>query len=219
MLHPHDKGLYPYLQAKYDNRITENIIVRRYRKGEYIYAPPTRLNYICELISGSVKLGCFSDKEDVVHEILEPGEFFGNFRYLKGQLFAEHSRAVVTSEIRLYEIDFFKDVINRDPVTSDWFMAQITSRWRKTECRLLEITSYEPRQRIRRLYQQLTRSVLDAHQQVYRLNELITFKEMADLTGTTRQLVAQEIKSYTSGINVNVNQTMSLILSGSFLFY
>jgi len=196
MAHPRDKGLYPYLLSKHDSRIAEHILVRKYKKGAYIYAPPARMNYICEVVSGGVKLGCFSDKEDVIHELLEPGEFFGNFRYLPGKLFAEHSRTIVASEIRLYEIDFFKDIINRDPVTSDWFMARITSRWCKTESRLQEITSYEPRQRIRRLYQQLSRPVTDAYQQVYQLNELITFKEMADLTGTTRQLVAQELKTY-----------------------
>lgn len=215
MLHPRDKGLYAYLLWKYDSRIAEHILVKKYKKGEYIYAPPTRMNYICEVVSGAVKLGCFSDKEDVIHEILEPGEYFGNFRYLPGKLFAEHSRAMVASEARLYEIDFFKDTINRDPVTSDWFMATITSRWRKSESRLLEITSYEPRLRIRRLYQQLSRTVTDAHQHVYQLNELVTFKEMADLTGTTRQLVAQELKSYPLNIKVTEQPQFP---SGSFLF-
>jgi CRP/FNR family transcriptional regulator, cyclic AMP receptor protein len=196
MAHPRDNGLFAYLQCKNDSRLAQHVLVKKYKKGAYIYAPPTRMNYICEIVSGAVKLGCFSDKEDVIHELLEPGEFFGNFRYLPGKPFAEHSRTIVASEVRLYEIDFFKDIINRDPVTSDWFMATITSRWCKTECRLQEITSYEPRQRIRRLYQQLSRPVVDAYQQVYQLNDLITFKEMADLTGTTRQLVAQELKTY-----------------------
>lgn len=196
MIHPRDNGLYAYLLAKHESRIKQHVLVKKYKKGQYIYAPPTRMNYICEVVSGVVKLGCFSDKEDVIHEIMEPGEFFGNFRYLPGKLFTEHSRAMVTSEIRLYEIDFFKDVVNRDPITSDWFMARLTSRWWKTECRLLEITSYEPRMRIRRLYDQLSRTVTDAHQHAYCLNDLVTFKEMADLTGTTRQLVAQELKAH-----------------------
>ncbi len=132
--------------------------------------------------------------------------------------FAEHSRTIVASEVRLYEIDFFKDVINRDPVASDWFMATITSRWFKTECRLQEITSYEPRLRIRRLYQQLSRPVIDAYQQIYQLNELVTFKEMADLTGTTRQLVAQELKTYSLNANLPVRaffkQSPYLIVPG-----
>jgi CRP-like cAMP-binding protein len=195
MANPEEIGLFAYLNTRYGKQLGGRVFTRLFKKGTRIYAPPEKLNYMFELVKGGVKLGTITEQgTELVYELIEAGEFFGNLQLLNGQ-FSEFGKSVVDSEIRLYEIGFFKSVVVQDPLLAEWFLRKMTKRWCKAENRLIQIGAYDPRERIRHCLDRLQKPLYDAQGKPYFWNDVITMKEVADLTATTRQLVAQTSKS------------------------
>lgn len=186
--------LYDYLQQKAPGQWEQRVRIQEYKKGVFVYSPPQRLRYICELVAGAVKLGCYTDEAtEFTYEVLKPGDFFGNFQYLNGP-FAEFSKTLAPTTVRCYDLSLFKDMIIQHPQIAEWFVARLTSRWCSSETKLVHIGTLEPRQRIKQAYQLFNKPVMDSSTQNHMLAELLTFKDIADLTGTTRQLVAQVLR-------------------------
>jgi CRP-like cAMP-binding protein len=202
-----EKGLYAYLVEKNIPLLEDKTFLRSYKKGELVYGPTQHYTYIYEIISGAVKLGSITFRGmDSVHEIVTPGELFGNLRLLDdhaglfGPLqglhlpFAEFSKTIASTLVRCYEYDFFKRLMITDPNVAEWFYPKIVSRWCKTESLLILIRSMEPRERIRHLYDLFNARIRTALDKEVPLNTSLSFKDLADLTATTRQLVADTLK-------------------------
>ncbi|SJZ38955.1 Crp/Fnr family transcriptional regulator [Sediminibacterium ginsengisoli] len=187
-------GLFQYLCNKgipVKGKVT-NVLLK---KGAQLYGPPQRFTNIYEIISGAVKVGRLSPKgEERIYEILAPGEFFGNLAVL-GDDFCEFCKTMSATEVRSYDLPFFKHLITHDPVVAAWFYPKIVYRWNKTETLLAYIRSFEPRERIQLLYTDLRKQIFTADNRLVYLNKLLSYTDMADLTATTRQLVADTMKT------------------------
>lgn len=189
-----EKGLYHYLQEAGTPGLKENIQTIRPKKGEQVYDTSRRFTDIYEIISGAVKLGNISAKGDeYIYELVTAGEFFGNLAFL-GDTFSEFCKTLCASELRCYKPAFFKHLMTHDPVVAEWCFSKIVYRWNKTETLLASIRSHEPRERILLLYQALQKKILTADDKNAMLGKLLTNKDIADLTATTRQLVADTIR-------------------------
>jgi hypothetical protein len=135
-----------------------------------------------------------------------PGELFGNLRLLDDHAglfgllqglhkpFSEFSKTLAPTLLRCYEYDFFKRLMINDPNVAEWFYPKIVSRWCKTESLLISIRSMEPRERIRHIYELYSTRIKTASDKVIPLNTSLSLKDLADLTATTRQLVADTLK-------------------------
>jgi len=206
------KGLYNYLVDKGIPGLKEKTFLKSFKKGGLVYGPTQHYTYIYEIISGAVRLGSISSRDtEIVHEIVTPGEFFGNLRLLGdhaglfGNLrglhrpFSEFSKTLESSYMRCYEYDFFKHLMINDPNVAEWFYPKIVSRWCKTETLLICIRSLEPRERIKHVHKLFDSKIRTADDREKRLNECISYKDLADLTATTRQLVADTLKNAAEG--------------------
>jgi CRP/FNR family transcriptional regulator, cyclic AMP receptor protein len=187
-------GLYRYLLEADTPGLKENVKLIRPKKGAQVYDTSQRFTDIYEIVSGAVKLGNISVKgEEYIYELVMAGEFFGNLAFL-GDTFSEYCKTLCSSELRSYNAKFFKHLMTHDPVVSEWCFSKIVFRWNKTESLLASIRSYEPRDRILLLYQGLQKLIVTADGKGAMLGKLLTNKDIADLTATTRQLVADTIK-------------------------
>ena len=166
------------------------------KKGNTLYSAPQRFTNIYEIINGAVKLGRLSPKgKECVYEIVTPGEFFGNLNFLRDAPFSEFSKTLTPTEIRAYDLDFIKYLMTHDPNVSAWFYSKIIERWNKTESLLYYIRSYEPRKRIELLQTSMHKKIMTAVSREVFLDKLISLQDMADLTATTRQLVADTLRN------------------------
>lgn len=203
-----EMGLYNYLVAQKVPGLEDRTFLKYFKKGEKVYGPSQHYTYIYEIVSGAAKLGSISGRgEEITHEIVTPGECFGNLRLLDdhagllGNLramhmpFAEFCKTLAPSLMRCYEYDFFKHLMINDPNVAEWFYPKIISRWCKTESLLICIRSLEPRERIRHMYNIFGTRIRTASDKEISLNTSISFKDLADLTATTRQLVADTLRS------------------------
>ena len=191
-----EQGLYNYLVAKGTPGLRDKVTHLTLKKGAQLYGTSQRYTNIYEIISGAVKLGRPSPKgKECVYEILTANEFFGNLAFLPHEAFDEFSRTLVATEVRSYDLHFFKHVMTHDPDVAEWFYSKIVSRWNKTESLLFSIRSFEPRKRIELMQSALHKKINTAVNREVFLDKLISNKDMADLTATTRQLVAETFKS------------------------
>lgn len=191
-----EKGLYRYLLEADTPGLKENVQLIRPKKGVQVYDTSQRFTDIYEIVSGAVKLGNISVKgEEYIYELVTTGEFFGNLAFL-GDTFSEFCKTLCASELRSYTPQFFKHLMTHDPVVAEWCYSKIVFRWNKTETLLASIRSHEPRERILLLYQSLQKLISTADGKDAMLGKLLTNKDIADLTATTRQLVAATIQRF-----------------------
>lgn len=163
-------------------------------KGQLIYQPPQRITPIYEIISGVVKIGAYSPEgEEVCYDILKPGDFFGNFQYLNGQ-FSEFSKTLTSAELRVYELDFFKDLVTNTPKLADWFFKELVSRWCRAEDRLYAVRSLNPADKVKKILLNFSDEIKDATGKTQSLHKIVTFQDIADLTGLTRQTVSKVMR-------------------------
>ncbi len=190
-----EKGLYHYLAEKQIPGLKQKVGQFTLKKGAQLYGAPERFTNLYEIISGAVKLGRLSPRgKECIYEILTPGEFFGNLSVLHDMPFDEFSKTLTATEVRWYDIRFFKDQLS-DPEVGAWFYPKIVSRWYKTESLLFYIRSFDPRKRIQQLHADLHKKIPTAHRREVFLDKLISYSDIADLTATTRQLVADTMKA------------------------
>lgn len=163
-------------------------------KGHLIYQPPNRITPIFEIVSGVVKIGSYSpDGEEVCYDILRPGDFFGNFQYLNGQ-FSEFAKSLTPAELRVYDVDFFKQLVTNTPTLAEWFFKVLVSRWCRVEERLFAIRSLTPQEKVRKILPYFQVQILDASGKLFSLREVVTLQDIADLTGLTRQTVSKVMR-------------------------
>lgn len=194
-----ETGLYNYLLQKNIPGVREKVARISFKKAAQLYGTTQRVTPVYEIVSGAVKLGRLSPEgKECVYEILVPGEVFGNLSYLNNPgdpPFSEFSKALTATELYAYDLQFFKHLLSQEPAIAEWFYPKIIYRWNKTESLLFYIRSFEPRKRIQLLHASLHKKIMTALQREVFLDKLVSYKDLADLTATTRQLVAETIKS------------------------
>lgn len=191
-----EMGLYNYLHSRNIPGLEDKTSHHMLKKGTWLYGAPQRFTDIYEIINGAVKLGRLSPKgKECVYEIVTPGEFFGNLNFLPDAPFSEFSKTLTATEIRAYDLDFIKYLMTHDPSVAAWFYSKIIERWNKTESLLYYIRSYEPRKRIEMLQTAMHKKIMTAVSREVYLDKLISLQDIADLTATTRQLVADTFRN------------------------
>ncbi|PTB96605.1 Crp/Fnr family transcriptional regulator [Marivirga lumbricoides] len=188
--------LYNYLQKspRYKEKISERISSLFFKKGDYIYKPSEELYTAYELVKGVVKVGSYSkDGNECVYDILKPGDIFGNLHYLDGN-FQEFTKCLTDVELRLYDLVFYKRIVIQDYNIAEWFNQYIVRRWCRAETRFFTTISEDILTRIKRLYKEFNYTIKDANGKEVNIFALFSQKDIADLTGSTRQSVAQTFR-------------------------
>lgn len=189
-----DFKLLPYLQSL-NKPINDQLIFEiDVKKNDYIYLPPNKDNFIYEIITGAVKLGGYSDDGDsFVYEVLPHNEFFGNLKYLNG-IFQEYAKALIDCKIRLYDLDFFKNLTTTEPAVTNWFISYIVKRWCSAELKLKTIKEKNIEDKVKSLQEYYNIEVTNTKGQRFLLSNLLSKKDMGDLIGVTRQTVATTLQ-------------------------
>lgn len=186
-------SLYEYLKnsPRHQYHLADNVREMYVKKGEYIYRPSEDIYTMYEIIKGVVKIGSYSkDGSEIVYEVLKPGDFFGNMHYLDGN-FQEFSKAASCLHLRQYDLVFYKYLIENEPQPSEWFNKYVVRRWCRAETRFFTVVAEDILTRIQRLYKEFNKDVMDAKGNMVNVFSLLSQKEIGDLTGSTRQTIAQ----------------------------
>ena len=176
----------------------------QYAKGEYIYLPHDASHYMYVLTRGAIKIGGYaSSGQEVMFDCLTPLEFFGNLQFLGGDFFTEFAKTLVASEVLKIPVQRFKQIVRSDKPVADWFHEVSTMRWWRAEDRLFTISSEKPLARVRRQLSLLDRPVRDTEDQAHALATLLSYQDLADLVGLSRQSTARLVKAVTAENKAN----------------
>lgn len=166
-----------------------------FSRGNLVYLPTDRLDTLFILDRGAVKLGSYSPQgAEVTYDIVCPGEFFGNLQYLPNNIFSEFAKTLTTTEVYSYPTLLVKEIIRRDEDVADRFHEVMVRRWCRAESKLFANASLSPEERVRQLIRQYSQKVPIKEKKLIPISELLTQKDIADLTGLTRQTVAHITK-------------------------
>lgn len=186
------------------------IMMESYRleKGHLIYQPPQRITPIFEIVSGAVRIGSYSPEgEEVCYDILKPGDFFGNLNCLGGQ-FSEFAKTLSPVKLRAYDVDFFKETIYNNPKLAAWFFKELVRRWCRAEDRLFAVRSLDATEKVKRILPYFQDQITDPDGKTNPLLKLITFQDLADLTGLTRQTVSKVMQVDVSRLNKSSKKSL-----------
>ena len=188
-------SLYAYLREsmRYDD-IERQIAFKEFDKNTYIYNPGDSQKHIYLIDSGVVKIGSYDENGDeVVYDVLIPGEIFGNLKYLNDHFF-EYARALCGCRLLAFNRDFFKQIIVNDPKVSEWFNITIVKRWCKAETRLMFMTKGKIEARVNNIIRELSHKIKDKNGIYHQVIDLLTYEDLANLAGTTRQTLAKKLR-------------------------
>ncbi len=188
-------NFYNYLKDNLDIDISTLVKEKVFKKGDYVYQVSTRHDSIYEIIQGSVKLGGYSELgKEYVYDVLQHKDFFGNLKYLSNE-FQEFSKAIVDTQMRIYDLSFFKKMIIENPVVSEWFISYIVQRWCNAEKKLGTINEKGTIEKIKYLQRFFNITIQDINDESYLLFDLLTQKDLGDLIGASRQAISKALKS------------------------
>ena len=205
--------LYDLLCPHKVSSMKEKHSVHYYKKNEYIYFEDEPSKYIYLIVSGRVKIGSYKeDGKEVVKAILSIGEIFGELALAgeeKRQDFAQaldENTAICSMSI----IDMQKLMANDQPLNLK-IIKLIGMRIKKLERRIDSLVFKDARSRIVEFLRDMA---LEKGKKVgYEImfKNYLTHKDIASLTGTSRQTVTTVLNDLKDKNLINFDRRRFLI--------
>jgi len=166
------------------------------KPGDFVYQPADADTNLYLIHKGLVKIGSLGDwGQRVLYDLLQPGELFGDLDYLNEVVFFEYAQAATPVFVFAIDRPAFRHAVTHNPVLAQWFNETIVRRWHRTEIRLLHRNGLSVDDRIRHLQKQYTPLIRDANGQQQRPFDQLSYQEIGDLVGATRQTVSRKIRT------------------------
>ena len=154
------------------------------------------------IISGKVKV-TINDEEgkEVILSILGPGEYFGEMSLLDSE---PRSASVITkepTEVLIISKHDFTNVFSANTVTTN-LMKGLIQRLREANKKIESLALLDVYGRIARLLNQLSRTINDKTV----IEERLTHQEIANMIGSSREMVSIILKELTNGGYITVDK-------------
>jgi len=162
------------------------------KKGHYIYFESQYLNKLFFIKSGCIKIGFIDNNgNEIVKEILQQGEVFGQFSLERNNMngeFAQAHKCDVT--LCAFTIDNFRKLLQQNNSIAIGYSQKVGNRLRKIENRLVNMLHVDVRTRLVRFFYDMIQSQqLSVSGNSVTLDNFLTHDDIAHLIGSTRQTV------------------------------
>jgi CRP/FNR family cyclic AMP-dependent transcriptional regulator len=161
-------------------------------KGEYIYFEARNHNKIYFVKNGYIKIG-FIDNEgkEIVKEIIQKGELFGQFTLERNNLHGEFAQAYKDKvSICAFTIDDFEKLLKRRPDLALRYSKQVGAKLRNIENRLVNLLNKDVKTRLEHFLWQLVEQKLGKSMpEGFCIPNYLTHEDIANLIGSSRQTV------------------------------
>lgn len=162
------------------------------KKGDYIYFDSHYLNKLFFLKGGYIKIGYINDEgEEVVKEIINEGEVFGQFTLERNNMNGEFAQAH-KGDVSLcaFNIEDFEKLLAKKPLLAIKFSKQVGQKLRNTEFRLVNMLNKDVRTRlIGFFYYTAQQNGYDGNSASFSFENFLTHDDIARLIGSARQTV------------------------------
>lgn len=183
-----------------------------FKKDEFIYFPNERATHIYMIVSGRVKIGHYlDDGKEVVNAILGSGEIFGELALAGEEHRKDFAQAMDAVSICPLSIDELKDMMKEDKELSFKILKLVGLRLMKLERKLELLVFKDARTRI---VEFLKDSASWKGKKVgfeTMIPTKLTHKDIASLTGTSRQTVTTVLNELKEQNLINFDRRKILI--------
>lgn len=200
----------PEDQQEFVNRYVQ---VKSYPKSTFIYNPGEEADWVYFVTEGVVKTGTISeDGKEVIKNILYKGEMFGELG-LSGMSERPDFASSLKTEVETVRIPvkILKDLINRNPEVGLRMIEKLGVRITRSEKRLEQLVFDDARTRIIGfLLEQAEKNGMKFGDETL-IRHGFTHQDMANITGTSRQLVTIVLNELKKENLINFDRSSILI--------
>ncbi|TXF90584.1 Crp/Fnr family transcriptional regulator [Neolewinella aurantiaca] len=158
--------------------------------NQYVYLPDEPAKKIFLVNKGRIKIGTYDAYgKEVTKAILSPGEVFGELALISDGGRRDFAYSLEESELYVLDKNVLSEMLREKAEVQQFFMRLIGNRTLKLEQRLENLMFKTSRSRITEFLHQLAESRGRTVGYEREVRNMLTHKEIADLTGTSRQTV------------------------------
>lgn len=193
--------------------LSDNHIMNKFEKNEFIYFPDDVPHHIYMIAEGRIKVGAYTDDgREIVKAILGPGELFGELALTGEEKRNDFAQAMDNKTIVCpMNIDEMKAMMSHNKPLSFKVMKLIGLRLRKIERRLESLVFKDARTRV---VEFLRDQALEKGKKIgfeTMIPSHLTHKDIASLTGTSRQTVTTILNDLRDKNIINFDRRKILI--------
>lgn len=158
----------------------------RKARGEFIYMPGDRAEFVYILRQGRVKLSVLSETgKEIAIDIIQPGEIFGEFALVDEAPRSNMTQALDDMLMWVFSTREFTHLLATQPKLALSYIRLVGDRRRRMEKKLSDITSKAVSARVCELLHELSTSAADVEAGDYLVP--LTHHDVASLIGAARQ--------------------------------
>ncbi len=167
-------------------------------KDAFIYFDAQYLNKLYFIKEGYVKIGNVDDNgEELVKEILKPGDVFGQFMLERNNMLGEFAQAHKCETVLCaFTIPDFEKLLAIRPDMAIVFSKKIGQKLKNVENRLLNLLQKDVRTRILYFFWILVQQTKQSDENSITFPNVFTHEDIARLTATSRQTVTTLINNF-----------------------
>ena len=180
--------LFSGLQSEEMSRIAAHARSMRKTRGEFIYMPGDRADFVYILKHGRVKLSVLSESgKEIAIDIIQPGEIFGEFALVDESQRSNMAQALDDVLMWVFSKHDFTKLLTSLPMLSLSYIKLVGDRRRRMEKKLSDITSKPVSGRICELLHELSTSSAEFETVATDYIVPLTHQDVASLIGAARQ--------------------------------
>ena len=169
-------------------RITTHARSLRKARGEFIYMPGDRADFVYILRQGRIKLSVLSESgKEIAIDIIQPGEIFGEFALVDESLRSNMTQALDDVSMLVFSKRDFTNLLSSQSKLALSYIRLVGDRRRRMEKKLSDITSKAVSARVCELLHELSTSAIEAEHAATDYLVPLTHHDVASLIGAARQ--------------------------------
>ncbi len=172
------------------------------KKGDYIYFESFMLDKLFFIKEGFIRIGFINEKgEEVIREIVQKGEVFGQFTLTRENVHGEFAQAHKTDvSLCAFNISDFEKILAGKPGLAIHYSKQIGKKLRNAENRIVNLLHKDVRSRLLGfIYNLAVQQGCSGSAKEFSMESFLTHDDIARLIGSSRQTVTSiinETQSY-----------------------
>jgi CRP/FNR family cyclic AMP-dependent transcriptional regulator len=182
-------------------------------KGDYIYFEAYHHNRLYFIKEGYIRVGFIDDSgQEVIREIIQKGEIFGQITLEKNNLNGEFAQAYKSAvSLCAFTIADFEKLLQKKPALALKYSKQVGAKLRHIENRLVNLLNKDVKSRLLGFLWQLAQqhrasAVHDTSDTALCIPNYLTHEDMARLIGSSRQTVTTLINELAQEGLLNYNR-------------
>ena len=173
-------------------RVGDAFAERRLHAGQTIYVSGTPARHLYVVVVGKVKLVRPTvGGQNVLLDILGPGEFFGSLVTLGDRTYADSAEAQTTCCVLSVTAGAFQAILRRHPPVALAALGIVGERLRAAHDLIEQLSSHDVERRIAATLLRLVERVGEPHTGMVLIQMPLSRQDVADMVGTTRETASR----------------------------